>query len=215
MRKIAVLLSGCGVYDGSEIHEATMTMYAIARNSARYEVFAPDMEQYHVVNHLTGELMNEQRNVLIESARIARGAVKPLTDYEPEKFDALVIPGGFGAAKNLSSFAFDGVECIVQRDVVNAIKDTHSNGKPIGALCIAPVLLAKVLGNVTLTIGQDESTAEAIEAMGAHHERRTHTEVVIDKKNKIFTSPCYMLDANIVQIAEGADNLIKAILSSM
>ncbi len=208
----AVILSGSGVYDGAEIHEATMTLLAIAKNECSYEIFAPDIKQHHVINHLTGEEMNEERNVLVESARIARGDIKALKEFIADDFDALVFPGGFGAAKNLSDFAFNGINCIVNNEVADAIKKMHSLKKPVGALCISPVILAKVLDDVELTIGQDEGTAEAITEMGSKHFQTIHGEVHIDKANKIVTNPCYMLDANILQIAEGAENVVKAIL---
>lgn len=212
MKKFAVVLAGCGVFDGAEIHEATMTLYAIKKNNADYDIFAPDIEQHHVVNHITGKEMNEKRNVMIESARIARGKIKNLADFNPGDYDVLMFPGGFGAAKNLSTFAFDGPDCMVNIHVENAIKSMHSAGKPIGALCIAPAIIAKVLGNTELTIGQDESTAAGLEKLGATHKKTNHGEIVIDESNKIVTSPCYMLDANIVQIADGADNTVKALL---
>jgi enhancing lycopene biosynthesis protein 2 len=212
MQNIAVVLSGNGVFDGAEIHEATLTLYAIAKKGAAYEVFAPDIPQHHVINHITGEEMDETRNVLVESARIARGKIKALSEFSGKDFDALIFPGGFGAAKNLSSFAFDGVICQVNPDVEKVIKEMISLGKPIGALCIAPVILAKILGDVELTIGQDAGTAEAIEKMGATHVKTSHGEVVIDEKYKIVTTPCYMLDATIDQIGEGAANVVDALL---
>ena len=212
MQKIAVVLSGCGVYDGAEIHEATLTLYAIAKNGASYEIFAPDIKQHHVVNHVTGEEMNESRNVLVESARIARGKIRPLSEFDGKQFEALVFPGGFGAAKNLSTFAFDGAECSVDPDVERSIKEMVSLGKPVGALCISPVIFARILGDVKLTIGQDAGTAEAVEKMGATHVNTSHGEIVIDEKYKLVTTPCYMLDANIKQIGEGAENIIKALL---
>ncbi len=211
-KNIAVVLAGCGVYDGAEIHEATLTMLAIARNGARYQVFAPDVEQAHVVNHLTGKVTNEKRNVLVEAARIARGNINPLSKYKADDFDALVFPGGFGVAKNLCSFAFEGPACNVNPEVENAIRETAKLGKPIGALCISPVILAKVLGNIEITIGQDRETASAIEKLGATHTPTTHGEIVIDKAHKIVTTPCYMLDATIDQIADGAENLIAALI---
>ena len=211
-KKIAVILSGNGVFDGAEIHEATMTLYAIAKNGGEYEIFAPDIEQHHVINHITGEEMDETRNVLIESARIARGNIKPLNEFDKEDFDAIVFPGGFGVAKNLCSFAFENVDCIVNPEVEKVIKEMAAAKKPIGALCISPVLIARVLGNITVTIGQDTGTAESIERLGATHKNTGHGEVIIDEANKIVTTPCYMLDANITQIAEGADAVIKAIL---
>ena len=212
MRKIAVVLSGSGVYDGAEIHEATLTLFAIARNGATYEIFAPDIPQHHVVNHITGEEMDETRNVLIESARIARGKIKPLSDFEAKQFDALVFPGGFGAAKNLSTFAFEGAECSVDPDVERSIKEMVSLGKPVGGLCISPVIFARILGDVKLTIGQDKGTADAVKSMCATHVNTNHGEIVVDETYKIVTTPCYMLDANIVQIGEGAENLIVKLL---
>ncbi len=214
MKKFAVVLSGCGVYDGTEIHEATLSMAAIMKHGATYDVFAPDIQQHHVVNHLTGEEMQETRNVLVESARIARGKIMPLSDFNPTDYDVLLLPGGFGAAKNLSTFAFDGPDCTVNKDVSAALLGMHQAGKPIGALCISPVLLAKVLGNVTLTIGQDAATAEAVEKLGAQHQTTSHGEVVFDKANNVYTTPCYMLDANILQIAEGAENIVKAMMAA-
>ena len=213
MKKIAVILSGSGVFDGAEIHEATMTLYAIKKQGADYEVFAPDVEQHHVINHVTGEEMPEKRNVLIESARIARGKIKALSAFDASNFDALIFPGGFGAAKNLSTFAFDGSNCKVNKEVESAILSMHKAKKPIGALCIAPAIIAKVLGRVELTVGQDADTASALEKLGAKHKNTDHGEVVVDEENKIYSTPCYMLDANIVQIAEGAENIVKAILA--
>jgi enhancing lycopene biosynthesis protein 2 len=210
--KIAVVLSGCGVYDGAEIHEAVLTLLAIDKQGASYACFAPDVLQHHVINHLNGQEMKEARNVLVESARIARGAIKPLAEYRPEDFDALIFPGGFGAAKNLCGFAFNGPDCGVNKDVEKAVKSTHAAAKPIGALCIAPALMARILGKVEVTIGDDPGTAAAIEKLGAKHTKTSHGEVVIDTANKLVTTPCYMLDASISQIATGAENAIKAVL---
>ncbi len=212
MKKIAVVLSGSGVYDGSEIHEATLTLLSIAKNGAEYKCFAPNVEQAHVINHLTGKEMSETRNVLIEAARIARGKIQPLSEYNAAEFDAIIFPGGFGAAKNLCTFAFDGTNCKINQDVKNAVKETVKAGKPIGALCISPVLIAKILGDVNVTIGQDEASAEAIKKMGGSHKITTHGEIVVDEKYKVVTTPCYMLDATINQIADGAENAVKKIL---
>ena len=214
-KKFAVVLSGCGVYDGAEIHEATLTMYAIVKNGGIYEIFAPDIPQHHVINHLTGEEMNESRNVLVESARIARGEIRSLSDFAPADFDGLIFPGGFGAAKNLSNFAFAGADIKINDEVRQAIIKMKDAGKPMGALCIAPVLMASILDSPDLTIGQDEGTAKAVETMGARHVQTTHGEVVIDKKYRLVTTPCYMLDANILQIAEGADHVVRAMLDLM
>ncbi len=209
----AVILSGCGVYDGAEIHEATMTLLAIAKNGGTYMIFAPDVKQHHVVNHITGEEMDESRNVLIESARIARGNIKSLDQYNPGDFDALILPGGFGVAKNLCTYAFDGPDCQVDKVIEKVVKETHAAGKPIGALCISPVLITKILGEIDVTIGQDEATASHIEEMGGVHIATGHGEVVIDTKNRVVTSPCYMLDASIADIADGAENVIKSIIN--
>jgi enhancing lycopene biosynthesis protein 2 len=211
-KKIAVILAGSGVFDGSEIHESVFSLWAIEKAGAEYEIFAPDVEQYHVINHISGDEMAEKRNVLVESARIARGNIKPLSGFNAADFDALMIPGGFGAAKNLCSFAFEGPDCLVNPEVEKAILDTNKAGKPIGALCVSPVILAKVFGNAKMTIGSDQGTAEGIKAMGATHIDTTHGEVVVDEKFKIATSPCYMLDAKITQIAESAENVIKEVL---
>ncbi|MDU9049194.1 MAG: isoprenoid biosynthesis glyoxalase ElbB [Candidatus Electrothrix sp. Rat3] len=211
-KTIAVILSGCGHQDGAEIHEATLTLWAIHKHGAEYQCFAPNIMQHHVLNHLTGEEMDEQRNVLIESARIARGKVEDLALFDAAAVDALVIPGGVGAAKNLCSYAFDGPRCTVNKDVEQAVKTVHQAGKPIGALCIAPVLLAKVLGDITLTIGHDEATAAAIREMGATHAPTGIGEIAVDQKNKIVSTPCYMLDSRVDQIADGADALIQTLL---
>ncbi|HPC99630.1 MAG TPA: isoprenoid biosynthesis glyoxalase ElbB [Bacteroidales bacterium] len=210
--KFAVVLSGCGVYDGSEIHEAVMTLLAIDKNGCSYEIFAPNIMQHHVVNHLTGEVTGEKRNVLVESARIARGKIKALVEYRQEEFDGLIFPGGFGAAKNLSSYAFDGTEMKTDKVVESAVRQTHAAGKPIGALCIAPVVIASILGNIEVTIGNDPSTAAAIKKLGAIHRNSDSTGVVIDEKNRIVTTPCYMTATRISEIAEGADRLVKALI---
>ncbi len=215
MKKFAVVLAGSGVYDGAEIHEAVLTLLAIKKHGADYEIFAPDVKQHHVVNHLTGKEMHEERNVLIEAARIARGAIKQLSDFQARNFDALVFPGGFGVAKNLCTFAFEGDSCRVNPDVEKAVKDMVSLHKPIGAMCISPVVISKILGNVELTIGDELATIEKIQKMGSKHIITSHGEVVKDIHKKIYTTPCYMLDANILQIELGTNNLIGAILRDL
>ncbi|WP_457575196.1 isoprenoid biosynthesis glyoxalase ElbB [Desulfomarina sp.] len=212
-KSIAVILSGCGHLDGAEIHEATLTLLAIHRAGADFQCYAPDREQFHVINHITGEPTEEKRNILIESARIARGNVKNLQDFSVENHDALVLPGGFGAAKNLSTFAFDGSDCTVDKAVAKAVTDTHSAGKPIGALCIAPVILAKLINGAKVTLGNDLQVEENIIKMGGTHTTTGHGEIVVDRKNRLVTTPCYMLDSRIDQIADGADNLIREILA--
>ena len=214
-KKIAVILSGCGHQDGAEIHEATLTLWAIHKHGADYQCFAPDIDQHHVLNHITSQEMAEQRNVLIESARIARGNILDLAEFNADTVDGLIIPGGFGAAKNLCTYAFDGPDCSVNKDVERAVKTMHATGKPIGALCIAPVILARLLGNVELTIGQDETTAANITKMGGHHTATRQGEVTVDTANKLVTTPCYMLDSRVDQIGQGADNLVKAVLELM
>jgi enhancing lycopene biosynthesis protein 2 len=215
MKKFAVVLSGCGVYDGSEIHEAVMALYAIAKSGATYQAFAPDIKQYHVINHAKGEATNETRNVLVESARIARGKIEPLAEFNAQEYDGLVLPGGFGAAKNLSTYAFDGIKMEVNEEVAKAILAMHELKKPVGAMCIAPVILAKVLWEVELTIGQDSSTIKNIETLGAHHHKTGNGEITIDDENRLVTTPCYMLDATIVDIAIGAENMVKAMMKFM
>jgi len=215
MKKFAVVLAGSGVFDGAEIHEATLTLYAIMKHGATYEIFAPDIPQHHVVNHISGEEMDETRNVLVESARIARGDIKDLKEYKAADFDGIVFPGGFGVAKNLSTVALHGPDARVNEDVVRAVKETNNAGKPIGALCIAPAMMAKIFEDATVTIGQDPGTIEAIEKMGGTHINTTHGDVVYDDKLNLFSTPCYMLDANILQIAEGADNIVSAMLKVM
>ncbi len=215
MKKIAVILSGCGVFDGAEIHETTMLMLAIKNNKADYELFAPDIEQQHVINHLTGEEMKEKRNVLIEAARIGRGKVKSTKELNMANFDALMFPGGFGVAKNLCDLAFKGENMTVLPEIETIIKETHKQNKPIGALCIAPVMISKVIKNAEITIGSDANTIDVINKIGGQHQQAGKTDVVIDQQNKIVTTPCYMLDASISEIAEGANNAVKELLKLM
>jgi enhancing lycopene biosynthesis protein 2 len=215
MKKFAVILSGNGVRDGAEIHEAVLTLLAIKKHGADYEIFAPDVMQHHVVNHITGKEMPEKRNVLTEAARIARGKIKPLSEFNARMFDALIFPGGFGAAKNLCTYAFDGAECNVLPDVEKAVKDMVSLQKPIGAMCISPVIISKILGNVEVTVGDDQETIHDIIQMGSKHKITTHGEVVKDDRRLIYTTPCYMLNADILQIELGTNKLIEAIIKDI
>lgn len=208
MKRFAVVLAGNGVFDGAEIHEATLTLWAIEKQGGNYEIFAPDIQQHHVINHLTGEEMDDTRNVLVESARIARGQIRDLKEFNADEFDAIIFPGGFGAAKNLSTVAFDGANAKVNPDVEKAVKGMHEKKKPIGALCIAPAFIAKILGNVIVSIGQDEDTISVIEEMGATHTKSSHGDVIIDEENNVYSTPCYMLDANILDIAKGTENIV-------
>jgi enhancing lycopene biosynthesis protein 2 len=214
-KRFAVILAGCGVFDGAEIHEATLTLLAIAKAGGCYVCFAPDKEQTQVINHLTGKLMNEERNVLVESARIARGKIKPLTLYEPENFDAVIFPGGFGVAKNLCTLDLEGSDCTVDPEVELAVIASVEASIPIGALCIAPALIAKILPGADVTIGKDPETIKTIEKMGGIHHKTDHAEVIIDEKYKLVTSPCYMLDANILQIADGTQNVVDELIKLM
>jgi enhancing lycopene biosynthesis protein 2 len=212
-QKFAVILAGCGHRDGAEIHEAVMTLYAIARAGCSYDIFAPDINQYHVVNHLTGEPTQETRNVLVEAARIARGKIRPLSEFDQAGYDILMFAGGYGVAKNLCTYAFDGADHTVNPEVEHAVTSMHNAGKPIGALCISPVILAKTLNHVSITLGQDPSAIENATKMGAVHHKTDAQEIIIDHENKVVTSPCYMLDSGIVDIAEGAINTVNALLN--
>lgn len=209
--KIGVVLSGCGVYDGAEIHEAVLTLLAIARSGAQAVCFAPDKPQADVINHLTGEAMAETRNVLIEAARITRGDIRPRPVLSQE-LDALIVPGGFGAAKNLSNFASGG-ECRVDSDVVALAKAMHQSGKPLGFICIAPAMLPKIFDfPLRLTIGTDIDTAEVLEEMGAEHVPCPVDDIVVDEDNKVVTTPAYMLAQDIAQAASGIDKLVSRVL---
>ena len=214
MKKFAVVLSGCGVYDGSEIHEAVLALLAIDKAGAVYRCFAPDTRQHHVVNHLTGKESQEKRDVLAESARIARGDIRALSLFRASDHDALLFPGGFGAAKNLCDWAIRGDECTVNEDVEKAVKAMAEAGKPIGAMCIAPVILAKLFKDVSLTTGIDPVSSGFIEKSGNRPVKSGHGEVIADYERKIFTTPCYMLDASISQIAAGAENIVREMMQA-
>jgi len=209
---IGVVLSGCGNKDGAEIHESVLTLWAIHKNGVDYQCFAPDIPQHHVLNFITGQEMAEKRNVLVESARIARGDIKDLREFNADDLDAVIFPGGLGAAKNLSTFAFDGPHCAVNAEVERVIRDMAARGKPIGALCVAPAVIARILGAVEVTMGQDTGATEAVEQMGAVVKKTGHGEIVVDARNRIVSTPCYMLEARVDQIGEGAENLVRAVL---
>lgn len=213
MKKIGVVLSGCGVYDGSEIHEAVLTLLALSRQGAEAICFAPDKSQADVINHLTGEPMAETRNVLIEAARIARGAVQSLAQADASTLDALIVPGGFGAAKNLSTFASEGAECHVDPDLKRLAQAMHSAGKPLGFICIAPAMLPRIFDfPLRLTIGTDIDTAEIVEDMGGEHVPCPVDDIVVDEDNKIVTTPAYMLAQSIAEAATGIDKLVDRVL---
>ncbi|MEB7567096.1 isoprenoid biosynthesis glyoxalase ElbB [Enterobacter mori] len=213
MKKIGVVLSGCGVYDGSEIHEAVLTLLALSRQGAEAICFAPDKSQADVINHLTGEPMAETRNVLIEAARIARGAVQPLAQADASTLDALIVPGGFGAAKNLSTFASEGAECLVDPDLKRLAQAMHAAGKPLGFICIAPAMLPRIFDfPLRLTIGTDIDTAEIVEDMGGEHVPCPVDDIVVDEDNKLVTTPAYMLAQSIAEAATGIDKLVDRVL---
>lgn len=214
-KKIGVVLSGCGVMDGSEIHEAVLTLLAIDRAGAEAVCMAPNIRQHHVMNHLTGEeTKGEVRHVLVESARIARGNIRDIASVKAGDLDALIFPGGFGAAKNLCDYAFKGPDCSVNPDVARLATEVHTAGKPIGAVCIAPVIAAKLLGteHPQITIGTDKNTAKDIERMGAKHVACPVREVVVDKPRKLVSTPAYMLANSIKEAAEGIEKLVKAVI---
>ncbi len=213
MTKVAVILSGCGVFDGAEIHESVLTLLALDRAGAEYECLAPDIEQMHVVNHLTGEVAEgESRNVLVEAARIARGAIRDVAEARAEDYDALIFPGGYGAAKNLCDFAVKGAECTVQPDVQRFAKAMAEARKPVGYVCIAPAMVPRIYDNPRVTIGTDADTARAIEGMGAVHVECPVREFVIDEANKVVTTPAYMLAQRIGEAAEGIEKLVAEVL---
>ena len=212
-KKVAVILSGCGVYDGAEIHESVITLLRLDQRGAEVQCFAPNVPQLHVVDHYSGDEMDEKRNVLVESARIARGKIKDVKELHVADFDALILPGGFGVAKNLSDFAISGAGCTVQPDVLAACKAFVDAGKPVGLICIAPALAAKIYGpGVTCTIGNDADTAAALNKMGATHKDCAVSEIVEDKARKLVTTPAYMLAQSISEAASGINKLVDRVL---
>jgi len=217
-KKIGVLLSGCGVMDGSEIHEATLTLYFLDRQGAEIICMAPNKDQLDVVDHVTNTPVVEKRNVMVEAGRIARGKITDARTVKADDIDAVIIPGGFGAAKNLCTFAKEGTDCQVDPDVARLLGDLYCKGKPIGALCIAPALIARLFGSEhapEVTIGTDPGTAAALEKMGAKHRKATVDEIVVDAKNRIVTTPCYMLAQSIKEVGEGAEKLVAKILEML
>ena len=213
-KKIGVLLSGCGVYDGTEIHEAVLTLLFLDRLGVEIACMATDADQHHVIDHLTGEESGERRNVLVESARIARGQILDLKTVHAGDIDGLIVPGGFGAAKNLSDFAFKGAGGQVHLEVARLLQEMSAAGKPIGAICIAPATLTLALAErrPRVTIGSDLSTAQAIEAAGGIHENRAVEEVCVDIANKVVTTPAYMLGPGIKDVARGIEKLVAQVV---
>jgi enhancing lycopene biosynthesis protein 2 len=214
-KKIGVLLSGCGVYDGSEIQEAVLTLLFLDRKGAEIICMAPDMPQVHVIDHVTQAQEEAPRNVLTESARIARGEIRSLSDVSADELDALILPGGFGAAKNLCDFALVGPEARVQPQVADLLTTVHAQGKPIGAMCIAPAVVVRALGSASpqVTIGNDVGTAAGIETMGGSHVNCAVNEICMDMTNKIVTTPAYMLGPGIADISDGIEKLVEQVLA--
>lgn len=217
MKKVGVLLSGCGVNDGAEIHESVITMLALDRAGAEMVLMAPNIDQMHVVNHYTGQEMDEYRNVLVESSRIARGNIKDMAEISANDMDALIIPGGFGVAKNLCDYAMAGPDCSINPDVYRLISELKLLNKPIGAICIAPAMMAKILGELdesaNMTIGSDETTSQDIEAMGSVHVECQVSEMVVDEEKNLVTTPAYMEAKTIKDAADGIEKLVKQVLS--
>jgi enhancing lycopene biosynthesis protein 2 len=214
-KRIGVLLAGCGVKDGSEIHEATLTLYFLDKQGAEIVCMAPNKDQLDVVNHITGAATSEKRNVMVEAARIARGNILDVKKVKAEDIDGIIIPGGFGSAKNLCTFGVDGTDCKVDGDTARLLKELNQAKKPIGALCIAPAIIARLFGSELtpeITIGADPGTASAMEKMGAKHRNAKVEEIVVDSKNKIVTTPCYMLAQSIKDVGAGAEKLVAKIM---
>ncbi len=216
MVRVGVLLSGCGVMDGAEIHESVVTLLALDRAGAEILCMAPNADQMHVINHLTNdEAKGETRNVLTEAARIARGEIRDAAAVKADELDALILPGGFGAAKNLCTFAVDGPSCRVQPDVRRLVSEVSDAKKPIGAICIAPAIIAAVLGSKrpVLTIGTDQQTAKALESMGATHQDCPVDQAVTDENLNIVSTPAYMLGPSIKDVAKGIEALVDKVLA--
>jgi enhancing lycopene biosynthesis protein 2 len=212
-KKVAVILSGCGVYDGAEIHESVLTLLRLDQRGAQVQCFAPNIPQLHVVDHYSGDEMDETRNVLVESARIARGKIKDVRELHVGDFDALILPGGFGVAKNLSDFAISGAHCTVQADVLQAVQAFASAGKPVGLMCIAPALAARIFGaGVQCTIGSDPETAGNLQQMGAVHVEAAVEDIVVDEQHRLVTTPAYMLAGSISEAASGINKLVDRVL---
>jgi len=217
-KKVGVLLAGCGVMDGSEIHEATLTLYFLDKCGAEAVCMAPNREQLDVIDHATSSAVAQKRNVLVEAARIARGKIADVNSVNAADLDAIIIPGGFGAAKNLCTFAKDGPGCSVDEGVAKLLREMYRRKRPIGALCIAPALLARLFGKdfpVELTIGTDSGTASALEKMGAKHHNAKVDEIVVDSGNRIVTTPCYMLAQSIKEVGAGVEKLVNQLMEMM
>lgn len=211
---VGVVLSGCGYLDGAEIQESVCTLLALDRAGAKVRCFAPDLD-FDVIDHLTGAPTGERRNVLHEAARITRGRIRDLREADAAELDALVLPGGFGAAKNLSTFASEGAQCSMNEDLAALLRTVHAAGKPIGAICIAPVLVAKALGRdgPELTIGNDPETAAALADLGSRHQDCPVEDFVVDREQRIVTTPAYMLGPSVAAVQQGIENCVREVLA--
>ncbi len=216
MPKIGVILSGCGAQDGAEIHESVITLLALDRAGADVTIMAPDMNQFHVINHLNGEEMDTSRNILIESARIARGNIMDVATKTSDDFDALIFPGGTGMAKNIFDYAMTGPDCTVIRDVQRLVMEIIEAGKPLGAICIAPVMVAKILQKMgrtgTVTGGCNDQITSDIQSMGVNTVSASAGEIVVDEANNIVTTPAYVEAKSIKEAAEGIEKLVTKVL---
>lgn len=221
MKPVAVVLCGCGRADGSEVHESVSVLIHLDRVGLKYQCFAPDAPQAEVVDHLTGKPVAESRNMLVEAARIARGEIKPLSQLDPAAHAAVAFPGGFGAAKNLCTFARDGANCTVRPDVAAVIRSFHEQKKPIALVCIAPVIAAKVLGKsaggpgCSITLGGPGDAATAAAAMGATPVTKAVTEAHVDHANRILTTPAYMCDTGPHGVFVGVGHMIDGLASML
>jgi enhancing lycopene biosynthesis protein 2 len=214
--KVGVLLSGCGVFDGAEIHEAVLTLLVLDQHRAEMICCAPNVAQAATVDHVTGQAVGEQRNVLTEAARIARGNIRDLASVSANELDAMILPGGFGAAKNLCNFAERGPQCDVLPAVEKLVGEMLAQRKPVGAICIAPALLGRIATRrglkPKLTIGNDAGTAAALQEMGCVHAERAVTEIAVDEENKLVTTPAYMLGPGPAAVHEGIRKLVEQVL---
>lgn len=213
-KKVAVILSGCGVYDGADVNEVVLTLLALESSQVTYQCFAPDMLHHHIINHITGEVSHQERNVLVEAARMVRGEIKAVAECHSREFSAVIVLGGAGVAINLSDFAFKGPDCDIHSETLEVLNSFKDENKPAGYLSIAPVLAPLIYGEgVELTIGNDRDTIEILESMGAVHKRTSYHETVVDVKNSLVTTPAYMVATSLVEAKAGIDKLVKEVLS--
>ncbi len=215
-KRIGVILAGCGYLDGAEIHEAVITLLALDRGGAEIKIMAPNKSQMDTIDHKTEKKTGEVRNVLREAARLARGQIEDISDVQAENLDGLIMPGGYGTAKNLVDFAIKGADCTIHPEVDRLLNDLFKAGKPIGVMCIAPTVLARALKDkntkVKLTIGNDQDTAAGLEALGAKHVNCAVGDIVLDEKHKVVSTPAYMIGSRIREVATGIEKLVAKVL---